>query len=284
MEVVYTFLAYEIKRSIARKKVIVLALFTFLIGTSIYFLLAYVGNSSRLEQFLAPYVQYIWIVGVFLPQSFFVQFTALLIAGGSMAEEYEQGTAEVLLSKPVTKAEYFTGKFIGGYLLLVFIILLNIMLAVSAASITFGKQVALGTLPTVFLSQSFAALLFFSIAFMFGEVVRRSSLSYIISSAAFFTSAAFGLVLGFVYSVTNTGLYRQIQVYLPTSVVSSLPILLERPHLPTSIGTLFGFLSFGGDVETSVSFSILLILLYFGVALVISLVFFETADVSRKVS
>ncbi|MHB2035572.1 MAG: ABC transporter permease [Nitrososphaerales archaeon] len=282
--VVYTFLRYEIKRSVARKKVIVLAVFTFLIGTSIYFLLDYVGSSHALQQFLAPYLGYIWVVGVFLPQAFFVQFTALLIAGGAMSEEYEAGTAELLLSKPVTKAEYFVGKFIGGYLLLAFIIGLNMILAVASATVTFGSQVALNALPVVFVAQVFAAVLFFTVAFMFGEVVRRSSLSYIISSAAFITSGAFGLILGFIYNVTSTPLYREIQYFLPTSAVTSLPALLVNKYVPSTVSTLLGFLTLGGDIETSVVFSIGLILLYSAIAFVIAFAYFEFADVSRKAS
>lgn len=283
-QLVYTFLRYEIKRSVARKKVLVLALFTFLIGTSIYFLLDYVGNSGRLHQFLAPYLGYIWVVGVFMPQAFFVQFTALLIAGGAMSEEYEAGTAELLLSKPITRAEYFVGKFLGGYLLLAFIILLNMVLAVGSATITFGPQVSLGVLPIIFASQAFGAMLFFAVGFMFGEIVRRSSLSYIISSAAFITSGAFGLILGFIYGLTSTPLYREIQYYLPTSAVTSLPSLLASQHVPSGVTTLLGVLSFGGYVETSISFSVMLILLYSAAALVIAFMYFELVDVSRKAS
>ena len=219
-----------------------------------------------------------------MPQALFVQFTALLIAGGAMSEEYEAGTAELLLSKPTTKAEYFLGKFLGGYLLLVFIIFLNFALAVGSATATFGQQGSLSSLPIVFAGQAFAGLLFFAVGFMFGEVVRRSSLSYIISSAAFFTSAAFGLILGFIYSLTNTQLYREIQLYLPTSAVASLPDLLASQHLPSGVNTLLGFLSFGGYVETSVLFSILLIFLYSAISFVVAFLYFEIADVSRKAS
>ncbi len=89
---------------------------------------------------LRPYFGYLWVVGVFLPQTFFIPFTSILISGGAMSEEYEQGTAELLLSKPVTKADYFAGKFLGGYLLIVFLIALNMLLSVVSASITFGPQ------------------------------------------------------------------------------------------------------------------------------------------------
>src|SRR5579871_2531447 len=214
--VIFTFLQYEIKRSIARRKIIALGFFTLLIGTAPYFLISYVGAGGRIMQVLAPYFGYLWVVGVFLPQTFFVPFTAILISGGAMSEEYEQGTAELLLSKPVTKAEYFAGKFLGGYSLIVFLIFLNMILSVISAMITFGQQTALNTLPIVFLAQIFGVLIFFSVGFMFGEVVRRSSLAYIITSALFFTNEIVGLALTIIYNLTGTDLYRQIQLFLPT--------------------------------------------------------------------
>jgi ABC-2 type transport system permease protein len=282
--VIYTFSRYEIKRSIARRKVLALGFFTLLIGTVPYYLLAYVGGGSGLSQLLAPDYPYIWVAGVFLPQGLFIQFTAILIAGGAMSEEYEQGTAELLLSKPVTKTEYFLGKFLGGYALLVFIILLNMVLAVISATITFGTQVGLITLPEVFVTQAFAGILFFAVAFMIGELVRRSSLSYIISSALFFTSEIFGVYLGIIFSFTGNTFYRTVEFYLPSSAVSSLPLLVETPNLPSSVGTLLRLAGFGGAVETSTAFSILLILAYFVSAFVVAFVFFQVANVSRKIS
>lgn len=282
--VIYAFMRYEIKRSIARRKIIALAFFTVLIGTAPYFLVAYFGEHGRLEQFLQPYFSYLWVVGVFLPQTFFVQFTALLIAGGAMSEEYEAGTAELLLSKPVKKVEYFAGKYLGGYVLLVFIILLNMILAVLSATSTFGEQVALNTLPLVFATQIFAALLFFTVGFMFGEVLRRSSLAYIISSAIFFTSEAFGVTLSLIYRITSINFYHLVALYLPTSAVSSLPLLVEQTNLPSTVITLLSFASFGGYVEDSILFSFALILIYTVAAFAISFGFFERADVSRRAS
>src|SRR5579872_4953311 len=146
--IVFTFLRYEIKRSVARRKIIALGFFTLLIGTAPYFLLSFFGGGhSVLMTILRPYFGYLWVVGVFLPQSFFVPFTAILISGGAMSEEYEAGTAELLLSKPVTKSEYFLGKFLGGYLLIIFIIGLNMALSVVSATATFGPQLELNTLP-----------------------------------------------------------------------------------------------------------------------------------------
>jgi ABC-2 type transport system permease protein len=276
---------YEIKRSIARRKIIALGFFTILIGTAPYFLLSYFhGGHSVLMAILGPYFGYLWVVGVFLPQTFFVPFTAILIAGGAMSEEYEQGTAELLLSKPVTKTEYFLGKFLGGFVLIIFIIGLNMVLSVLSATATFGPQLALYTLPLVFVAQIFSALLFFGVGFMFGEVVRRSSLSYIISSALFFTSEIFSIALTLIYTITSLDFYRQVQLFLPTSPMSSLALLVEKPYLPSEVNQLLTFASFGGAVETSLVFTISLILTYFLSVFVISFVYFERADISRKVS
>ena len=282
--VIFTFVRYEIKRSIARRKIIVLAIFTLLIGTVPYVGLANLHHALSLIP-TSDY-PYLWVAGVFLPQGLFIQFTAILIAAGAMSEEYEQGTAELLLSKPVTKAEYFFGKFLGGYSLIAFIILLNMVLAVISATITFGQQASLSVLPGVFVAQAYAALLFFTVAFMIGEIIRRSSLSYIFSAALFFTSTIFGLYLSVIYTLTGDAFYKQVQLYIPSSPISSLPLLYASGSLPSGVASLLGTIEglAGGAVETSIPFSILLILVYFVAAFIVAFVFFETSDVSRKVS
>ena len=273
---------YEIKRSIARKKIVALAFFTILIGTVPYFLLAYSQGASAIIP-LQDY-PYIWVAGVFLPQPLFIQFAAILIAAGAMSEEYEQGTAELLLSKPVTKAEYFAGKYLGGYLLLAFIILLNIVLAVLSASVNFGPQIRLDSLPGIFVLEAFTAILFYAVAFMVGELIRRSSLSYIIASFLFFTSLIFGIYLGVIYTLTGNSFYRAVELYLPTSAVSSLPVLYATSNLPSFVGTLLRLAGGTGSVEQSFSFSVLLILVYFGAAFIVAFVYFELANITRKVS
>jgi len=127
-------------------------------------------------------------------------------------------------------------------------------------------------------------LIFFSVGFMFGEVVRRSSLAYIITSALFFTNEIVGLALTIIYNLTGTDLYRQIQLFLPTSPMASLALLLVKSTLPSTVSTILDFASFGGAVETSIPFSIGLILVYFVAAFIIAFVFFERSDISRKIS
>ncbi len=121
---VLTFARYEVRRAVARKKVLALVALTVLIAIAPYYAL----SATHTSLITPPLRPYLWILGVFLPQAFFLQFTALLIAAGSMSEEYEQGTAEVLLSKPVSREEYFFGKYLGGYSLVVGIVLLDVVL------------------------------------------------------------------------------------------------------------------------------------------------------------
>ena len=279
LERILTFARYEARRAVARKKVLALVALTLLIGIAPYYLLDVV-HTSLITPPLHPYM---WIVGIFLPQAFFVQFTALLIAAGSMSEEYESGTAEVLLSKPVSRGEYFFGKYLGGYALLTGIMALDSILTITSATFVFGPQSQLNLLPMVFLSQAFAATVFFSVAFMFGELMRRSSLSYIISASFFFVSEIIGGILDVFYVLTGSGLYVTVNRFLPTSPVDSLPLLLAEPRFPGITSTIFR-LGLATPVETSTLSSALLIVAYALTAVAIALAYFSRTDVAKRVT
>ncbi len=276
---VLTLSRYEIRRAVARKKVLAVVALTILLDTAPYYALAVAGVSL----IPATYHPYLWVVGIFIPQAFFLQFIALLIAAGSMSEEYEQGTAEVLLSKPVSRSEYFFGKYLGGYILLMMVVGLNAVLTVSSATFVFGPQVGLLVLPLVLVVQVFSGLVFYSVAFMIGELVRRSSLSYILSSAIFFTSEIVGIYLTVIYSLTGEAVFKTASLYLPTSPVDSLPLLLAEPRLPGTVQLLFR-LGGVGAVETSVAFSVLLIAAYSVVATAIAIAYFSRVDIAKKIA
>jgi ABC-2 type transport system permease protein len=276
---VLTFSRYEVRRAVARKKVLSVVALTILLDTVPYYALSGAGTSL----IPAPLRPYLWVVGVFVPQAFFLQFIALLIAAGSMSEEYEQGTAEVLLSKPVGRNEYFLGKYLGGYALLVFVVILNVVLSVASATYVFGPQMGLSILPFVLLVQAFSGLVFFSFSFMVGELVRRSSLSYILSSAVFFASQIIGIYFTIIFELTGQLTYRVASLYLPTSPVDSLPLLLARPSLPSAVGTLFRLGGIGA-VETSVWFSVLLIAAYSASAVMIAVAYFDRVDVAKRIA
>lgn len=274
------FAGYEFRRAIAKRKVVALVVFTVLLDTVPYFALAL--NAPDLIPF--QYHPYVWVVGVYAPQSLFLPFMAILIAAGAMSEEYEQGTAELLLSKPISRAEYFTGKYLGGFLLLTSLILLNTVLALLSAALSFGTQSGLGALPYVLFAECLSSIVFYSIAFMVGEVVRRSSLSYIISSAVFFTSEILGVYFGLIASVTGNKAYLAVERLLPTSPVTSLPIQLGTPRLPAGVSSLLSFVGPSSAVEASVPSSLLLILVYAAGACFSAYLYFRRVDVSKRVS
>jgi ABC-2 type transport system permease protein len=288
---VWAFARYEIRRATARKKVLVLVVMTILASTIPVILIKSVGGSVASSvvgpsggSLLPPQdYPYMWVLGVFVVQGFFLPFTALLVAAGSMSEEYEQGTAEVLLSKPVTRDDYFAGKFLGGFVLITVVILLGATLSVTASTFTFGAQGALEALPPVVVSQVYSALVFFSVAFMSGELLRRSSLSYITASAVYFVSEIAGAILRLIYGLTGDTFYKQINVYLPTTPVTSLPLQVGLPELPAGAKYLLSFIG-TGPTETSVALSMGLIAIYAIVAVSIARSYFNWVDVAKRVS
>lgn len=282
-DVVVTFARYEIRRAVARRKVLILIAFTVLLD-----ILPYYALSSRASLIPPSFLPYIWIVGVLAIQPLFLNFTAILIAAGAMSEEYEQGTAELLLSKPVKRGDFFLGKFLGGFLLFLGILFVNIFLNVSSAYAAFGTQNGISILPTFFFVQAFSSLLFYSLAFMLGELMRRSSLAYIFSSSLFFASLIINLYMEAIYVLTGDAFYNTLRYYLPTSPADSFPLLYATANLPSAIFSqhnLISLLTFGtGPSEPSIMYSIILILIYAGAGIAIASVYFSYADISKKIS
>jgi ABC-2 type transport system permease protein len=277
---VYTFAAYEVRRALARTKVLAMVGFIALLDTVPYYILATSGTKIIPLQ-VYPYL---WVAGVLAPFALFMQFVAILIAAGAMSEEYESGTAELLLAKPVSRTEFFLGKFLGGFALLAFLIFLNALLSVTAATLTYGAQAGLETLPGVVLVEVYSSALFFSVAFMLGELVRRSSLAYILSSALIVASQIIGTYLSIAYELTGNTFYETIHIYLPTTLAGSLPPQYEQSLLPSAASRLFQLiLGPAGGTPSEVSAAIL-VGVYALVASSVALAYFRWADVARRVS
>jgi ABC-2 type transport system permease protein len=280
-DVIFTFARYEIRRAVARRKVLIIIAFTAMLD-----ILPYYALSARSSLIPPNYIPYIWIIGVLAIEPLFLNFTAILIAAGAMSEEYEQGTAELLLSKPVKRSDFFAGKFLGGFMLFLGILLVNIFLNVASAYAAFGPQQGLSILPLFFFVQAFSSLLFYALAFMLGELMRRSSLAYIFSSSIFFASLVINVYMGVLYDLTGDIFYQNLRIYLPTSPADSFPVQYLQANIPAITNLRFLSLLTGGTgvVEPSVLYSILLILVYVVAGLVISAAYFTIADISKKVS
>jgi ABC-2 type transport system permease protein len=280
-DVIFTFARYEIRRAVARRKVLIIIAFTILLD-----ILPYYALSARSVLIPPTDLPYIWIVGVLAIQPLFLNFTAILIAAGAMSEEYEQGTAELLLSKPVNRGDFFVGKFLGGFLLFLAILLVNIFLNVASAYTAFGTQAGLSVLPGFYFVQAFSSLLFYSLAFMLGELMRRSSLAYIFSSSLFFASLIINIYMGVIYDITGDVIYNTLRFYLPTSPADSLPVQYAMQQLPALSGLRFvpQLLGQAGAVEPTILYSVVLILVYAVAGIVIASSYFSQADISKKIS
>jgi len=277
---VYAFATYEVRRALARKKVLAMVAFIALLDTVPYYILSTTGTSF----IPAELFPYLWVAGVIAPFALFIQFVAILIAAGAMSEEYEAGTAELLLAKPVSRTEFFVGKFLGGYLLLASLILLNAVLSVIAATLTYGAQAGLETVPGIVLVEIYASTLFFTVAFMVGELVRRSSLAYILASALIVSSQIVGTYLSIAYGLTGKALYLTLHMYLPTTIAGSLPPQYAQPLLPGSTARLFQLILGPAGGTLPEASGALLVAIYFAVAASVALAYFKWADVARRVS
>ena len=129
-----TIVSYEWKRTLAKKKFFVFVILAFTVQILIFVILNYLFTNPPPMMplfFLEQIKPVMWIIEALAPQGLFMSLIAIMIAGGSMSEEYEHGTSDILLSKPITRIEYVVGKYLGGVSLLGFVVALTTALGVS---------------------------------------------------------------------------------------------------------------------------------------------------------
>ena len=268
---------YEWRRALARKKVALLIIFTILVE----FLPFAVLTLLPLPSFLQEVSGMMWFIGALTPHFFFLQFVALLIGSGSTAEEYGQGTADIILSKPISKMSYLIGKFFGGLTLFSFIALLTTVLAILLSTLTFGAQLNLEFAPIIYLSLIFSTLVFFSLGFVMGEVFRSPTIAYLIASSIYITSFILGPFLLFANSLTGDPFYLDISKALPTWSVQNFPIIISQ-ELFLGTNTLPFIASSGPVVGGTLLEAFTGILVYSSIAIVISFFRFLKSDVTKK--
>ncbi|QXJ28708.1 Uncharacterized protein J5U23_01577 [Saccharolobus shibatae B12] len=276
----FEIMLYEWRRAIARKKVIVLSIITFVFELGIY-LAIYLAPSQSLKTLIIPLSPYLWALGVLLPQVLLIHFLAISIASGSMAEEYEQGTVDYFISKPITRLRFVMEKWLGSFSLLLIIYLFMVVLALILSSLLFGVQSELTMLPELFFSVMFSTLVFLNIAFAIGEILRRSNLSFTISGFVLIASIIVSDVLVFVSVLTQNTSYERISEYLPTWGSTELPFMLLQ-NSPFS--TIARGLNILPSISNNVGLAIVSIAVYSIVPLVLSIINFLGRDIPKKVS
>jgi ABC-2 type transport system permease protein len=229
-------IGYEWRRALAKKKILALIILAVAFQTLIMVVFSqFITNAM----FLTGEVKAsMWIFGVLQGQSLFVQLIAIITAGGSMSEEYEHGTADILLSKPITRIEYLSGKFLGGFSLLTMIEALTAFVGVVLATWFFGPQNGLQYVPLMLLAIAYSSLIFFCLSFMFSEVLRRSTLAMLMAFAILFASSIISQFVAMLYMMTEEYLYFYMSRGIPTWGATYFPSLLMR-ELMTMPGTIF---------------------------------------------
>ena len=226
---------YEWRRAIAKKSVLALLILAIVFQTLIMVVFSRFEATMFLTDEDKPFM---WIYSVLQGQGLFIPLIAIVIAGGSMSEEYEHGTADILLSKPITKVEYMSGKFLGGFSLLALVEALPTVVGVVLAVWFFGPQNGLQYVPLLFLAIVYSSLIFFCLSFMFSEVLRRSTLAMLIAFAILIASSIISQFLASLYMMTGEYLYFHLSRGIPTWGASYFPSLLVK-ELMTIPSTVF---------------------------------------------
>jgi ABC-2 type transport system permease protein len=232
---VSTIIGYEWRRALAKKKLLALVILAIVFQTLTMFAFSRLAASGVFST--SEVTSYMWVLGTMEGQSLFIPLIAIVVAGSSMSEEYEHGTADILLSKPITRAEYMFGKFLGGFSLLATVEALTTFLGVVLSLCFFGAQSGLQFAPLMFLAIVYSSLIFFCLSFMFSEVFRTSTLAMLIAFGTLIASSVIGGILASLYNVTQQSAYLYISKGIPTWAATSFPslVLSELITAPSTV-------------------------------------------------
>jgi len=278
---IFNLVAYEWRRSLAKKKIYVLIALALALQIGIFALFNFFFTSpTQGPNITGPFLEGVkgtmWLLGVLGPQGLFIPLIAIIVAGGSMSEEYEHGTADILLSKPITRVEYLAGKYLGGLSLIGFVIVLITILGTVLARGFFGPQESLQIIPAVYMALVYANLLFFSLAFMLSEALRRTTLAYLVSIGIFIASMIVGGYLSILYAMTREQFYLDISRWLPNWSASNFPSFVVSELMTVQNSPFISVVS--GDVRLAAA----IIAVYSVVSVLVATVRLVKSDITKR--
>jgi ABC-2 type transport system permease protein len=267
---------YEWRRALAKKKVLALIILAIVFQT-----LPFIIFTQITLDLTADAKATMWVIGALGGQNLFIQLVAIIVAGGSMSEEYEHGTADILFSKPIKRLEYMAGKFAGGFSLLVIIEAVMVAVGVFLGFGFFGPQKYLEFAFVILGSIVYSSLLFFSLTFMFSELIRKSTLAILAGFGVFIVSQVLYSTL-LVLSILSTAggapneFYLNLSKLLPTWSASNLPTFVASEVMPMLSNPLVTLAT--GEVALAA----LIIAVYTVVSISIASVRLVKSDVAKK--
>jgi ABC-2 type transport system permease protein len=228
---------YEWNRAIAQKKVLALVILAVAFQTLVIVGLYEYYHTPGYGQPVSTGFE--WISTVLGNQSLFIPLIAIIVAGGSMSEEYEHGTADLLLSKPIRRIEYMFGKFLGGFSLLATVEALITFVGVVLSIGFFGGQVDLQFAPLMFLAIAYSSLIFFCLSFMFSEVFRGTTVAMLLAFAVFIASSVMSPILGYLYGTVSRVVPTWAATDFPSLLLSQLINLYSMPLPSPDLGAFY---------------------------------------------
>ncbi len=263
----------------AKKRILVLIGAVFLTEAGLYLVI------TRLPPSLfGPFLPYAWVFGVLAPTLGLLQVTSLMVGSTVFSDEYEAGTSDFWLTRPISRTEYYFGKALGGLALVLFIIAAYTAFSVGIAWFVFGPQRDLDLLLRSLPASVASALPFYALGLAFSEALRRGMMATILAGITFFGSYIFESYANAIAVLANDRALLELTRFLPTwgSVRITTDVVaqgLSGSGLPV-VGPPF-FLTGPSDGAT-VSVLLLNIAAYTAVALLIAWLRLKTGDVSRR--
>ncbi|MCS7146072.1 MAG: ABC transporter permease [Nitrososphaerota archaeon] len=266
---------YELRKAMARKRIILLIALIFLTEAALYLILALLP-----PQFVQPFKSYAWIVGIIVPSTVLIHILALTIGAAAFSEEYEMGTADFWLTRPITRAEYFAGKVFGSLVFTAAIVSTYSILSLILSWWIFGPQSRLELFVSGAAASIFSSLTFLSVGLVVGELLRRSMLATILAATGFFTSFIIETYLGLVSALTGDQSLAEYATYLPSWAASRLTATIISNGLGVGAIPLPFFAS--GTTQAEILTAALNITAYSTALLMVTLIRLTTTDITRR--
>lgn len=244
--------SYEFSRAFKQKK------YYAVLAVGIIFQLANLAIPKiypEIESFVGFEYSQIAIQSVLFPTGFFTLIISLAVAFNSISGEFENKSAKLLFTKPLSKIEFYVGKFLGSLGAVIVAILVWVIVGLSGYVI-YESQALLGNVPFVFLALIYAALPFLAIIAAVSAITKKSTVSAVIVLVIYFTQTiALIPILQFIYNI-------DIIKFLPNWGIENFPMAIA------GISSLDSFLA------------ALSIAIYTLVPFLAGLIYFEYSDIT----
>lgn len=242
---------YELSR-IFRQKIFFVSL-ALLVPLKVIILFSGSGISDMSQPRFTTWVMETAVLGGF---GFLAFILCVIVGHDSVAGEFESGHVKTLFTKPLSKSEFFLGKYLACSLLIILVSLLLTAVG-SSGYLFFESQKLMVNLLPVFGAVIYASLPYLSFVFIVSALTRKSNASVVVLFIIFFAQR-------FIPSLSGILVNWPVKL-MPSVVIHKL--LTEAAGLQSA------------PQSGSLLFSVVFITIYIIVPLLIGLYYLNTSDI-----